>query len=59
VWRRYRAVANSAAGMVVRGLLERHDGVTNLVADRLSAIETVHAAAGQALRERHRSRDFQ
>ncbi|GAB2459122.1 error-prone DNA polymerase [Nocardioides hungaricus] len=58
VWRRYRTVANSAAGMVVRGLLERQDGVTNLVADRLSAIETVHPEAGQALRARHRSRDF-
>lgn len=59
VWRRHRAVANSAAGMVVRGILEREDGVTNLVADRLSAIETVHPEAGQALRARHRSRDFQ
>lgn len=59
VWRRHRTVANSAAGMVVRGILEREDGVTNLVADRLSAIETVHPEAGQALRARHRSRDFQ
>ncbi|MGB0100009.1 MAG: error-prone DNA polymerase [Nocardioides sp.] len=59
VWRRYRTVASSAAGMVVRGILEREDGVTNLVADRLSAIESVHPEAGQALRARHRSRDFQ
>ena len=58
VWRRYRNVANSAAGMVIRGILERHDGVTNLLADRLAPIETVHAGAGQALQERHRSRDF-
>lgn len=58
VWRRYRNVANSAAGMVIRGILERRDGVTNLLADRLSAIETVHAEAGQALQARHRSRDF-
>lgn len=58
VWRRYRNVANSAAGMVIRGILERHDGVTNLLADRLAPIETVHQGAGQALQERHRSRDF-
>ncbi|WP_395692786.1 error-prone DNA polymerase [Nocardioides sp.] len=58
VWRRYRTVAGSAAGMVIRGILEREDGVTNLVADRLDPIESVHAEAGQALRARHRSRDF-
>ena len=58
VWRRYRAVANSAAGMVIRGILEREDGVTNLVADRLEPIESVHDGAGRALRSRHRSRDF-
>ena len=58
VWRRYRAVANSAAGMVIRGILERQDGVTNLVADRLAPLEAVHPEAGQALRARHRSRDF-
>lgn len=58
VWRRYRTVASSAAGMVIRGILERQDGVTNLVADRLDPIEQVHAEAGRALRARHRSRDF-
>jgi error-prone DNA polymerase len=58
VWRRYRTTAASAAGMVVRGILERQDGVTNLVADRLAPIEAVHPEAGRALRSRHRSRDF-
>jgi error-prone DNA polymerase len=58
VWRRYRNVANSAAGMVIRGILERQDGVTNLVADRLDPIEAVHDEAGRALQARHRSRDF-
>jgi error-prone DNA polymerase len=58
VWRRYRNVANSAAGMVIRGRLERQDGVTNLVADLLVPIETVHDQAGRALQVRHRSRDF-
>ncbi len=59
VWRRYRSVATSSAGMVIRGMLERQDGVTNLIADRLAPIEEVHPEAGRALRARHRSRDFQ
>jgi error-prone DNA polymerase len=44
--------------MVVRGILEREDGVTNLVADRLAPIETVDDNAGRALQARHRARDF-
>ncbi|GAA4752142.1 error-prone DNA polymerase [Nocardioides endophyticus] len=59
VWRRYRSVAANSAGMVIRGILERQDGVTNLLADRLAPIEDVHPEAGRALRARHRSRDFQ
>jgi len=58
VWRRYRQVAARSAGMVIRGMLERQDGVTNLVADRLAPLEEVHPSAGRALRARHRSRDF-
>jgi error-prone DNA polymerase len=58
VWRRYRSVATSSAGMVIRGILERQDGVTNLLADRLAPLEDVHPSAGRALRSRHRSRDF-
>jgi error-prone DNA polymerase len=58
VWRRYRSVAASSAGMVIRGILERQDGVTNLLADRLAPLEEVHPSAGRALRSRHRSRDF-
>ena len=37
VWKRYRQVARNANGMVVRGVVERQDGVTNLLADRISA----------------------
>ncbi|MBN1172517.1 MAG: error-prone DNA polymerase, partial [Micromonosporaceae bacterium] len=33
--RRYRAVARTASAMVVRGMLERSEGVTNLKADQL------------------------
>ncbi|HET6153777.1 MAG TPA: error-prone DNA polymerase [Marmoricola sp.] len=59
VWNRYRKVARTAAGMVIRGLLERNDGVTNLLADKISSLDSVSPAAEQALRERHQARDFQ
>ncbi|MFY1672251.1 error-prone DNA polymerase [Plantactinospora sp. WMMB334] len=38
LWQRYRTVARTSNALLVRGRLERHDGVTNLVADRLDAI---------------------
>jgi error-prone DNA polymerase len=58
VWRRYREVATSSAGMVIRGVVEHEDGATNLVADRLGTLAEVDPAAGAALQARHRSRDF-
>ena len=59
VWNRYRKVARTAAGMVIRGLLERNEGVTNLLADKISSLESVSPGAEQALQARHSSRDFQ
>jgi error-prone DNA polymerase len=59
VWNRYRTVARTASAMVVRGIVERNDGATNLVADKISSLEAVSPHAAQALQERHRSRDFQ
>ncbi|MEV4755486.1 error-prone DNA polymerase [Micromonospora sp. NPDC049559] len=38
LWQRYRRVARTSAALVVRGRLERYEGVTNLVADRLDPI---------------------
>ncbi|MDG4788791.1 error-prone DNA polymerase [Micromonospora sp. WMMD1102] len=38
LWQRYRKVARNSAALLVRGRLEKHDGVINLVADRLDAI---------------------
>jgi error-prone DNA polymerase len=35
VWRRHRRVARTSSALVVRGMLERQQGVTNLVAQRL------------------------
>jgi error-prone DNA polymerase len=45
--------------MVIRGIVERNDGVTNLVADKLATLESVSPGAAEALQSRHRSRDFQ
>ncbi|MDD9208068.1 error-prone DNA polymerase [Georgenia sp. 10Sc9-8] len=49
LWARYRRVARTSAALVVRGTLERADGVTNLVADRLDPL---------SLRVASTSRDF-
>jgi error-prone DNA polymerase len=38
LWQRHRRVARTAAAMLVRGRLERVDGVVNLVADRLDPL---------------------
>jgi error-prone DNA polymerase len=58
VWRRYRPLARNATGLVIRGLVERQDGVTNLVADKISSLDSVNPDAERALRGRHQSRDF-
>jgi len=49
LWQRYRRVARTASAMVIRGRLERSQGVINLVADHLAAF---------SLPVRTRSRDF-
>jgi error-prone DNA polymerase len=48
-WSRYRRVARSAPAMVIRGRLERSEGVVNVVADKLESLP---------IREPLRSRDF-
>jgi error-prone DNA polymerase len=60
LWSRYRVVGRNSAGMVIRGILERsHEGVVNLVADKLMRIEEVYPEAGRAIPPKHRGRDFQ
>jgi error-prone DNA polymerase len=49
VWAHHRRAARSAGALVVRGRLERSDGVVNIVADRLEPL---------ALSGRTTSRDF-
>jgi error-prone DNA polymerase len=38
LWQRYRRVARTSAALLVRGRLEKAEGVLNLVADRLDAV---------------------
>jgi error-prone DNA polymerase len=38
VWARYRRVARASGALVVRGMLERTEGVTNLVAERIEPL---------------------
>jgi error-prone DNA polymerase len=38
LWLRYRKVARSSAALLVRGRLEKTEGVLNLVADRLDIL---------------------
>jgi len=49
VWARHRRVARESPALVVRGMLERVDGVTNVVAERIDKLE---------LSVRTTSRDF-
>ncbi len=51
VWKRFRTVARGAPALRVRGVLERHQGVTNLVAGRITRLPISLAAA-------IKSRDF-
>jgi error-prone DNA polymerase len=51
VWRRFRRVARESPALCVRGLLERHQGVINLVARRIEPLDLRPAAL-------LRSRDF-
>jgi len=58
VWQKFRKIASTKQAMVIRGRVERVDGVTNLVADRLGGLEQIYPEAAAALAERLRSRDF-
>ena len=49
LWARYRRIARTSPALVVRGTLERIDGVINVVADKLEVMPLVAAT---------KSRDF-
>ncbi len=54
----HRQAARNRVAVVIRGILERNEGVTNLVADRVVGLDTVIPGAGAALQARQSSRDF-
>ena len=58
LWKLYRRVGRNAAGMIIRGTLERYEGVTNLVADKLERIETVYPQTAAAIPAKHTGRNF-
>jgi error-prone DNA polymerase len=51
VWTRFRKVARTSPALIVRGMLERQQGVVNLLAHRIEALDLRPAAL-------LRSRDF-
>jgi error-prone DNA polymerase len=52
VWERYRRVGRMARALIATGLLQRQDGVTHLIVDRLQDLTTQIPTLG------HLSRDF-
>ena len=50
VWRRHQAVARRSPALVIRGMIERADGATNLVAEHMAPL---------SLKVPSKSRDFQ
>jgi error-prone DNA polymerase len=51
VWRRFRKVARMSPALIVRGMLERYQGVINVVAARIEELPLTAA-------DMVRSRDF-
>jgi error-prone DNA polymerase len=58
LWKRYRSVARTSQGMLIRGTIQREDGATNLVADKLARIEEALPETARVMKARHVSRDF-
>jgi error-prone DNA polymerase len=49
IWQRHRRVARESGGLLIRGMLERADGVVNVAAERIDKLD---------LGLRTKSRDF-
>ena len=49
-WLRFRDVARSATALLVRGRLERHEGVANVIAERLEPLSVPAALASRDFR---------
>ena len=58
VMKAHRQAARNKVAVIIRGRLERNEGVTNLLADRVEGIDVVVPGAGAVLQARASSRDF-
>jgi error-prone DNA polymerase len=58
VMRAHRQAARNRVAVIIRGKLERDDGVVNLVADQVLPLDVLVPGAGSALQVRQTSRDF-
>lgn len=58
VMKAHRHAARNRIAVVVRGMVEHHEGATNLVADKVEGIDVVVPGAGAILQSRQSSRDF-
>ncbi|WP_183098807.1 error-prone DNA polymerase [Nocardioides pelophilus] len=58
VMRAHRQAARNRVAVIVRGKVERTDGVVNLVADQVVPLDVLVPGAGSALQARQASRDF-
>jgi error-prone DNA polymerase len=50
LWQRYRKVARTSSALLVRGRLDKHEGVINLTADRLDAVNPPVRSASRDFR---------
>ena len=51
VWERHRRAAREAGGLLIRGMLERADGVVNVSAERIERLEEEKSALSADIRE--------
>ena len=58
VMRAHRQAARNRVAVIIRGKVERNDGVVNLVADQVVSLDVLVPGAGSALQARQASRDF-
>jgi error-prone DNA polymerase len=58
VMRAHRQAARNRVAVIIRGKVERNDGVVNLVADQVVPLDVLVPGAGAALQVRQSSRDF-
>ena len=49
-WLHFREIARSAPALMIRGRLERHEGVVNVIAERLEPLEVAAALASRDFR---------